>query len=798
LLNVFHCIQHDHDGRLLLAAALVCVVGVSASFAIGTHAHRSIGRAKQVWSAISVLSAGCTAWATHFVALLAFKPALPSGYDPILTAVSLMVAIIGLGAGVLLSLRSQAMSQRFLAGAVIGLSVAALHYLGQSAYLVQGRVNWDPLLVTVSVIAGTGLSMLGIASRGLKRGKRALAAPLLLLSIAVLHFCGMAAMTIHYDAAIALPPGALSQQVVTPVVAGICTSLLVVAILGLWFDVAARRRLRRDQQRLRELADVALEGLLLCRGDEITAANSSAAMLAGRDATSMTGSFVSALLPGVDVPSLPEREEREAELVGADGRTVPVRVLRREVTVGHRRQTVLALRDQRERLRTEERMRTLAFSDPLTGLLNRTRFYDLLAVHAESRREADRCFSVLMVDLDRFKPVNDTFGHATGDLVLRMVGDRLLALARADDLVARLGGDEFAILQLSGGTAEPLAGRIVEELARRPFLVEGQAIMVGASVGVATAPRDGSDPADLLHNADLALYAAKADGKGRFRLYDPALDERLRERRRLEAGLRRALALGELELHYQPLVSSVTGRVTSAEALVRWRDPERGLIPPADFIGIAEETGLIGGIGEWVVRTACAEAVCWPEHIAVAVNLSPVQFREPDLADTIRMALADAGLPAHRLELEITEGVLLTDEHRTLSTLNALRAAGVRISMDDFGTGYSSLSYLRRFPFDKIKIDQSFVRQLPRDEESAAIIRAIITMGRCLGMTTTVEGVETSDQLTFSRQEGCDSVQGFLISRPLVSADFRAFLASDDAEAPGCAGPRQGELATAA
>jgi len=781
LLHVLHCIRHDHDGRLLLSAALVCIVGVFASFAVGTHAHRSVGRARRMWTAVSILSAGCTAWATHFVALLAFRPALPSGYEPVLTATSLLVAIVGLGTGVMLSLRSQALVQRFAAGAVIGLSVAALHYMGQAAYVVRGQVHWDPALVAVSVLAGTGLAMLGLAARGFRNGWRRVTPPvLLLLSIAVMHFWGMAAMTIRYDPAVSLPPDALSPEVVTPVVAGVCIGLLGLAIVGLWLDMAARIRIRRDQQRLRELADVALEGLLLCRGDHILTANSSVADMIGRDAATLAGGFVSAILPGLDVPSLPEREEREAELITAGGQPVPVRVLRREVTLGHRRQTVLAVRDQRERLRTEEKMRMLAFSDPLTGLLNRTRFYDLFAVHAASRRIEDRQLSVLMIDLDRFKPVNDTHGHAAGDLVLRMVGDRLRAASRGRDLVARLGGDEFAILVAAAeDAAEALAGRIVEELGSRPFLIDGQAIFVGASIGIASAPRDGTDPADLLHNADLALYAAKADGKGRVRQYDPALDERLRERRRTEDGLRRALAEGGLELHYQPLVDSGTGRVTSAEALVRWRDPERGLVPPAEFIGVAEETGLIGALGDWVMRTACLEAAGWPAEMTVAVNLSPVQFREPGLARTIRRALDEAGLAPSRLELEITEGVLLTDERRTLDTLNELRGAGVRISMDDFGTGYSSLSYLRRFPFDKIKIDQSFVRQLPQDPESAAIIRAIISMGRSLGMTTTVEGVETADQFAFSRSEGCDYIQGFLVSRPLPAEDFRAFLGAE-------------------
>jgi predicted signal transduction protein with EAL and GGDEF domain len=312
-------------------------------------------------------------------------------------------------------------------------------------------------------------------------------------------------------------------------------------------------------------------------------------------------------------------------------------------------------------------------------------------------------------------------------------------------------------------------------------MLDGQSIHLSASVGIAMAPGDGDDPAVLMHNADLALYAAKADGRGTFRRYDVSLDEKTRERRMIEAGLRLALAEGQLELYYQPLVNATTGRITSAEALVRWNHPHRGLVPPIDFIGIAEETGLIVPLGEWVIRTACAEAATWPDEISIAINLSPAQFRERSLVGFIVAALDSAALSPTRLELEITEGVLLSDENGTLETLIALRALGVHVSMDDFGTGYSSLSYLRRFPFDKIKIDQSFVRQLPHDAESAAIVRAIITMAKCLGMSTTVEGVETKEQFDFSVAAGCDTIQGFLISQPLNRTDFAALLAAKSA-----------------
>ena len=562
-----------------------------------------------------------------------------------------------------------------------------------------------------------------------------------------------------------------------PLVAGVCLGLLAVAIIGFKFSLDAKARSRRDGRRLRELANVALEGLLICDGDAIVTANRSLERLSGIDATSLIGRRASSIFPDLDLPNIAELEEREGSLLGAGGLTIPVRVLRSEVLLDGRTQTVFAVRDQRERIRTEAQIHRLSFGDPLTALPNRARFQDILSVHAASRRNNDRSFAVLLINLGRFKSVNDIHGHAVGDLLLRRAAERLSSAMREDDVVARLGGDEFAVLQTdvtaSAACAE-LAGRLVEILSI-PFTLDGHTVHIGASVGGALAPNDGK-PADLLHHADLALHAAKADGRVVFRMFEPELDDRMQKRSLLEAGLRRALANDELELHYQPLVETATGRITSAEALVRWRDPERGLIPPLEFIPLAEETGLIVPLGEWVLRTACAQAATWPEGISVAVNLSPAQFRDRQLIDTIEGTITQTGLLPHRLEFEITEGVLLMDEQSTLETMLKLRAKGIRISMDDFGTGYSSLSYLRRFPFDKIKVDRSFVRHLPHDRESAAIIRAIVTMGACLGLTTTIEGVETREQFDFAADENCDHVQGYLISQPLPADEFADFI----------------------
>jgi len=769
-----------HDGRLVLLAALVCAVGTYASFALAHHAARATGTARLRWGAVSIVSGGCTAWATHFIVLLAFNPGMPAAFDPVLTGISLASAILGIGAGVAISLRVRRSALQFVAGLVVGVGVTTLHYVGQAAYLVQGLVSWNLWLVTLSIglsLPTSGLAMMSASSRSPR--VRLAAAPLLLLSIALLHFCGMTAMTLRFDPVRRLPDSAISPDAITPVVAGVSILLILLAVLGLRFEIAAKARLKQDRRRLRELADVALEGLLICQGDLVVTANDSVEAMTGHLAGMLSGSHVSSLLPGLDVACMPEREEREIDMVRADGGTVPVRVLRREVALGHKVQTVLAIRDQRERLKTEARIHELAYTDALTGIANRTRFFDLLALHMSSRRAADRPCAVMMIDLDRFKYVNDTLGHAAGDMILRMVAERLRSTLRETDVVARLGGDEFAVMQVAAEEADAafaLASRVIAVVESRPFMIDGQPVHLGASVGIALCPSDGEDPAELMQNADLALYSAKADGRGTFRRYDLSLDEKMRERRAIEAGLRSAIAEGQLELHYQPLIDAGTGKITSAEALVRWNHPERGLIPPIEFIGIAEETGLILPLGEWVLRTACAEAATWPVDMGVAVNLSPAQFRDKSLVDIIAAALKSAGLAADRLDLEITEGVLLSDEHATMQTLNDLVALGIRVSMDDFGTGYSSLSYLRKFPFDKIKIDQSFVNQLPEDEESAAIVRAIITMAKCLGMSTTVEGVETHAQFAFSVDAGCDTLQGYLISRPLPKADLATFV----------------------
>ncbi|MDV2987651.1 UNVERIFIED_CONTAM: EAL domain-containing protein [Methylobacteriaceae bacterium AG10] len=777
--SILTCVTQAHDLQLMLLAGFVCICGTYASFAVASQAGRSEGAARRNWAGISIVAAGCTAWATHMIALLAFEPGMAAGFEPIMTALSLLTAIGGIGLGMSLVVGRRHRLRRFAAGLILGLGITALHYLGEASYRVTGQVAWDMSLVAGSCLVALALFGLALILAGERnRGLRQLGAPLLLAAIIVLHVGGMSAMTLTFDPEVEIPASAVAPATIAPIIAAVSFGLLVLAFFGLRMTLHARAQHRQDQQRLRNLASIALEGLAICDGEVIATANHSLERLSGLTQAELASRPLSTLLPGLVLADLPEQEERDSELMAADGQALPVRVLRKDVMLGRKRQTVVAIRDQRERLHTEARIRTLAFTDALTGLPNRAKLGDLLAHHAAALRENGRGFAVLMLDLDRFKFVNDVLGHAMGDALLRKVAERLRSVLSAEDVAGRLGGDEFAVLVLGAqGDDRPqqLAARIVEVM-DRPFLLDGQLVNVGASVGLSLAPRDGTDPEQLLRNADLALYRAKAEGKARFKVFEPALAERVEARRTLESEMRQALRNGEFEVHYQPLVDARSGQIAAAEALVRWRHPLRGLVSPADFIPLAEETGIIVQLGAWVLRTACLEAMCWPEEIKIAVNLSPVQFRDDRLPETVVGVLQATGLPAGRLELEITEGVMLDDEERTMRMLSRLKAAGVGLSMDDFGTGYSSLSYLRRFPFDKIKVDRSFVRLLPEDAESAAIVRAIITMGSCLGMTTTVEGVETAEQYAFVASEQCSQIQGYHISRPLPSADFLTFL----------------------
>lgn len=447
--------------------------------------------------------------------------------------------------------------------------------------------------------------------------------------------------------------------------------------------------------------------------------------------------------------------------------------------------------DITKRRDAEAHVRHMAHHDALTGLPNRVLFTERLGrtlerLRGEGRLEDHRAvlpigdwlMAVLFLDLDHFKDVNDTLGHAAGDLLLQLVAERISHCLRAEDTVARLGGDEFAVLLDEGITAATqiaeLAQRVIDAVSV-PYVLEGHEALVGVSIGVALCARDdeeGADSALLLRQADMALYQAKAKGRGTCCFFQATMHASLHRRKEMERDLRRTLAEGGLEVHFQPMVAlAPQQRIVGAEALVRWRHPEHGMVPPGEFIPLAETTGLIGELGSWVLRTACARAARW-NGLCLAVNLSPEQIRRPGLVELVTAVLAETGLPPNRLELEITEGVLLQDTAATLATLARLHALGVGIALDDFGTGYSSLSYLRRFPFSKLKVDRSFIASMTTDAGTAAIVQAVATLGRSLAMRVNAEGVETEEQLSMLRAMGCDEVQGYLLGRPCPAEAF--------------------------
>ncbi len=503
----------------------------------------------------------------------------------------------------------------------------------------------------------------------------------------------------------------------------------------------------------------------------------------GRTADDVFAGAAAAYIREQDSRVLDARAELSAdehEIVTPDGKTCIVTTMRAPVfdPSGAPQYIVTVINDVTARRRAEDKVAFLAYHDALTELGNRAAFNEHIKAVSDMAAAAGGAFGVVFVDLDRFKDVNDTFGHVAGDALLRDVAHRLRAAA-ADAFICRIGGDEFAIIVARQAEPAALAHMCRDIHARmEPDLqFEGASIEISVSVGAAIYPNDGGDVQSLLNAADAALYRAKADGRGVTCFFEPGMDLAMRERHALHQDLRLAVARGEFLLHYQPL-AEVGGDVVGFEALIRWNHPERGMIAPDTFVALAEETGLIVPIGRWVLREACREAASWERPLKIAINVSAIQLKHDNFANTVRTVLDLTGLDPRRLEIEVTESVLMTDTPATLANLHEIKALGVSVSMDDFGTGYSSLSYLQSFPFDKIKIDRSFVASLTSNDQSAAIVRAVLGLGRGLNLPITAEGVETGEQLAFLSAESCDHVQGYLIGRPQPIDAYRDILSA--------------------
>lgn len=554
-------------------------------------------------------------------------------------------------------------------------------------------------------------------------------------------------------------------------------------IVGLRVDIT---ELKQREASFRLLFDGNPVPMILCAldGEKILAVNDAAIAHYGyvrAEFEKMTIKSLQAFdaeLPWAAGRSSDEQAARTWKHVRADGTLIDLAIYSRQLMHGDQPAMLLALMDITERKRAEARLAFMAQHDSLTGLPNRNLLRQQMEDMLQHTRRSTDKVAVLMLGLDNFKAVNDTLGHGIGDKLLRGVAKRLRSTLREEDALARLNSDEFTIVQ--GGVMRPedavlLARRILDAIGE-PYLLDGHSVVVGASIGIAMSPGDGEDSEKLLKSADMALSRAKSEFRGTFSFFEAEMDARAQSRRKIEIDLRDAIQNEGLRPYYQPLVDLTSGRITGFEALVRWPHPERGMISPGEFIPVAEETGLINPLGALMLHRACMDAAQWPDDVRVAVNLSPLQFRTGNLLALITDALRQSGLPARRLELEITETLLLEKSSQVLATLHALRALGVRMSMDDFGTGYSSLSYLRSFPFDKIKIDQSFVRDLGANPDAQAIVRSIVSLGVGLGVTITAEGVETEAELSCLRAEGCHEGQGFLFSRARPNAEVISLL----------------------
>jgi diguanylate cyclase (GGDEF)-like protein/PAS domain S-box-containing protein len=554
-------------------------------------------------------------------------------------------------------------------------------------------------------------------------------------------------------------------------------------IVGLRVDIT---ELKQREASFRLLFDGNPVPMILCAldGEKILAVNDAAIAHYGyvrAEFEKMTIKSLQAFdaeLPWAAGRSSDEQAARTWKHVRADGTLIDLAIYSRQLMHGDQPAMLLALMDITERKRAEARLAFMAQHDSLTGLPNRNLLRQQMEDMLQHTRRSTDKVAVLMLGLDNFKAVNDTLGHGIGDKLLRGVAKRLRSTLREEDALARLNSDEFTIVQ--GGVMRPedaglLARRILDAIGE-PYLLDGHSVVVGASIGIAMSPGDGEDSEKLLKSADMALSRAKSEFRGTFSFFEAEMDARAQSRRKIEIDLRGAIQNEGLRPYYQPLVDLASGRITGFEALVRWPHPERGMISPGEFIPVAEETGLINPLGALMLRRACMDAAQWPDDVRVAVNLSPLQFRTGNLLALVTDALRQSGLPARRLELEITETLLLEKSSQVLATLHALRALGVRMSMDDFGTGYSSLSYLRSFPFDKIKIDQSFVRDLGANPDAQAIVRSIVSLGVGLGVTITAEGVETEAELSCLRAEGCHEGQGFLFSRARPNAEVISLL----------------------
>ncbi|RFB78178.1 bifunctional diguanylate cyclase/phosphodiesterase [Methylovirgula sp. 4M-Z18] len=778
MFTVYTYLVGEHDLRLVGLAGIICAIASFTAFNILHHIVNSRGAVHWIWLCIAATASGFGVWATHFIALLAYSPGVQSGYNLVPTVASLISAVILTGMGLAVAVAPDFYGRRLLGGAIVGGGIAVTHYTGMAAFEVAGRIEWNPTLVAASVALAVALGAIAMSVGLRNRSFKSMMLGSLILTLAICshHFTAMAAAALVPDPTIVVPPTAAPISWLVTLVAGAAFTILLLTIAGLALDIRDRRQAERESLRMRNLADAAFEGLLVCEGNTIATANATLSEIVQSSAEWLAGRDLATILP--EEAARRHLEEKpnvaiETTLHPSAGKPIPVEAISRPIAFADKPHRAIAVRDLRDRKKAESDIYYLAHHDALTGLVNRNKFNteldQLIQAHRPKGSHGGAYLAVLCLDLDRFKEVNDLFGHAAGDMLLQKTAQRTQKALRKGQTMGRLGGDEFAII--APGLSDPvhasrIAESVIEALRAESENASTADGLISASIGIAIFPADADDRMSLLSHADTALYRAKAEGRGTYRFYESSMGEQIRSRRLIEHDLRFAIARRELSLVYQPQARTHDRQIIGFEALLRWHNPVRGEIPPSVFVPIAEESGAIIPIGEWVLREACREAAKWKRSLTIAVNVSATQLHSSYFSQVVHEVLLETGLEPSRLELEITETALIRDLNRGLATLDQLKALGVRIVMDDFGAGYSSLSNLRAFAFDKIKIDRSFIKLVNTNEQAATIVRAVLGLGRGLKLPVIAEGVETEAELAFLDSEACLEVQGFLLGRP--------------------------------
>ena len=768
-MRIYTCLTEDHNLWLVLLAAAICVVGAWTTVRLSNRIRQRSRGQKLAWLFLGAVASGATIWCTHFVAMMAYQPGVPVAYEPIMTGVSLAIAVLGCT----VALAVGAVRHRLappIAGGLFGAAVTAMHYAGMSAFAMDAQVLWSTAYLVTSIVAAITIGAIAwsLAARQETLKNHAIASAAFVLCIVSLHFTGMAAMTIlPFSPADSATTADDVSRLMALGVAGVAFLVLGISVATHVIDT---QMALQNRSRLNDLMEGSVDGMVVVRDGQIININTALAEMWGGSVSDLMGRSITSLIddahaiePGILTQGLLTRPDQEP---------IPVEIAVRQESGETEQSLIFAVRDVRARLAQERRISHLARNDGLTGLPNRTSFLEKLERSVEALKPGES-LALLAIDLNRFKEVNDLYGHAVGDQLLCRISDHLREALKEGEFVARQGGDEFVAMAhvASREEAQAMAQRLRDAVIR-PVTIEHADLACGASIGISIWPEDAENISSLINNADLAMYRAKGSLTVDICFYEADMDQAVRARRRVTQALREALDNEQFQLHYQVQASVETGKATGYEVLLRWKDETGRNIPPSDFIPVAEETGLILPIGEWVLRQACKQAAAWAEPHRIAVNLSPVQLGHVDLPRLVHQVLHETGLAPSRLELEITETAMITDMERTTHVLRQLKALGVTIAMDDFGTGYSSLSTLRAFPFDKIKLDRSFMTELDgQGPQSRAIIRAVLTIGESLSIPVLAEGVETADQLAFLREQGCNEVQGYLLGRPQPEAD---------------------------